>query len=35
MPNLELNALEGGHLVPLEQPQACANLIQKFLLADA
>ena len=34
MPNVELNTLEGGHLIPLEQPQACANLIQKFLLAS-
>lgn len=32
MPQLELHTLEGGHLIPLEKPEACSELIKQFLL---
>ena len=32
MPQLELHTLEGGHLIPLEKPVACSELIKQFLL---
>jgi len=34
MPQLELHTLEGGHLIPLEKPDACAALMRQFLLRD-
>ena len=34
MPHLELHTLEGGHLIPLEKPDACAELIRQFLLKN-
>ena len=32
MPQLELHTLKGGHLIPLEKPVACSELIKQFLL---
>ena len=32
MPQLELHTLEGGHLIPLEKPETCSELIKQFLL---
>ena len=32
MPQLELHTLKGGHLIPLEKPDACAALMRQFLL---
>ena len=32
MPQLELHTLEGGHLIPLEKPEASSELIKQFLL---
>lgn len=34
MPHLELHTLEGGHLIPLEKPDACSALIRQFLLQE-
>ena len=34
MPHLELHTLKGGHLIPLEKPDACAVLMRQFLLRD-
>lgn len=31
VPGLDLHVLEGGHLIPLENPEACARLIQDFI----
>ena len=34
MPHLELHTLEGGHLIPLEKPDACSALMRQFLLQE-
>ena len=34
MPHLELHTLEGGHLIPLEKPEACSVLMRQFLLQE-
>ena len=34
VPQLELHNLKGGHLIPLEQPQYCADLITQFILRN-
>jgi len=34
MPHLELHTLEGGHLIPLEKPDACSALMRQFLAQE-